>query len=305
VDYELSRRVFRALGLPDLREDEVEFAAEDVEVVKALGFIISQGYSEEDILSVARTYGYGMSRIAQAEVRLFRKKFIDPVLADSGSMEEVADQLEPVVPQLLDLLDKLLDDIHRRHLAVALQEVTAGEVVQGTESRAVGFVDLVDFSRVSQELDPEDLGQFISAFEVIALEACVDHSAHLVKMIGDAAMFTASDPGCALRAAIAIVEQVATRSDIPPARAGVDYGQIVALGGDFFGAPVNVAARLTSFANPGTVVASEALIDTLAQPAHVSHIGKTRLKGVGSIRAFKVKAYPATEAVRETNTAEA
>jgi adenylate cyclase len=68
------------------------------------------------------------------------------------------------------------------------------------------------------------------------------------------------------------------------------------MGGDFFGSPVNVAARLTGFARPGTVVVSEAAHDAAGVPLETSHIGKVRLHNVGSVRAFKVKAILPREA---------
>ncbi len=125
----------------------------------------------------------------------------------------------------------------------------------------------------------------------MAIETCVAGGAHVVKMIGDAVMLVAPDAATALRVALAVVAAVEEDEGLPAARAGLDYGEVVPMSGDFFGRPVNVAARLTSFARPGTVVVSEALKEA-AGPLDASHIGRIRLHNVGSVRAFKVNSRP-------------
>lgn len=289
-DHEFAKRVWLTLGLPDVPDDEVEFDESDVDVLRGLKLILDQGYPRDDILEVARAFGHTLSRVAQAEIRVFNKVFITPLRDQVADDEELAGRLESVVPALLELMGKLLDHVHRRHLAIALQAVTALDNPGATEKLAAGFVDLVDFSRVTQELEGEDLGDLVSRFESLAIETCVAGGAHVVKMIGDAAMFVASDAATALRVALAVVGAVEEDDELPAARAGLDYGDAVPMGGDFFGRPVNVAARLTSFARPGTVVASEAAKEAAGVPLQASHIGKVRLHNVGSVRAFKIGA---------------
>ena len=295
VPYELAKRVWLTLGLPDVPVEDVEFGPGDVEALGALKLILEAGYPEADVLEVARAYGNALSRIAQAEVRLFNKAFIGPLRERADDPETLAKELEAIVPALLEMLGRFLDHVHRRHLAIALQEVTALDTAGGTETAAAGFVDLVDFSLVTQELEGEDLGHLVTRFESIALETCVASGGRVVKMIGDAVMFVAPDPATALRAAIAVVEAVERDEGLPAARSGLDYGDVVPLGGDFFGRPVNVAARLTSFARPGTVVASETLVEAAGAGVQTSHIGRVRLHNVGSVRAFKVNALGAAD----------
>ncbi|MDQ4026278.1 MAG: adenylate/guanylate cyclase domain-containing protein [Actinomycetota bacterium] len=288
VPHPFTKRVWLALGLPDVPDDDVAFDEGDVAVLRALKMILNQGYPEDDIVEVARTYGHAMSRVAQAEVRAFNKAFVVPLREKAPDDEALTERLDEIIPVLLELLAKQLDLVHRRHLAIALQQVTATESTGPTEDVAAGFVDLVDFSRVTQELEGEDLGHLVTRFESLALERCVALGTHVVKMIGDAVMFVSPDAAAALRAATAIVEAVEADEELPAARAGLDFGAAVPVGGDFYGRPVNVAARLTSFARPGTVVASEALLAEVSEEVATSHIGRIRLHNVGHVRAFKV-----------------
>lgn len=289
LDLEFGRRVMRALGLPHIGDDEVEFDDRDLEVTKTLRFLLDQGYGRNDILTVARTYGYALSRVAFAEVRLFSQTFIDPLVEDGIDADELDQRLEDAVPQLLELLDTQIQTLHRRHLAVALQQVSASKREGRSELLAGGFADLVGFSRLSNDIEGDDLEDLIAQFETLVVERCVDAGAQVVKVLGDAVMFVASSPDAALAAATAVVNGAAANPDLPEARAGLDFGEVRALGGDYFGRPINVAARLTGFARPGTVVVSEELLGSLEREVDAGHLGRTRLKGVGTVRAFKVR----------------
>ena len=50
-------------------------------------------------------------------------------------------------------------------------------------------------------------------------------------------------------------------------RAGLGYGSVLAIGGDYFGNPVNLAARLVGAAAPGQILASADVRDELADLA--------------------------------------
>ena len=289
LDLAFGRRVMRALGLPHVADDEVEFDERDLEVAKMLRFLLDQGYGESDIVTIARTYGYALSRVAFAEVRLFSQTFVDPLVEQGLTADELDQRLDDVIPQMLDLLDVQLQTIHRRHLAVALQQLSASKRTGRGEVLAAGFADLVGFSRLSNDIEGDDLEDLIAQFETLVVERCVDAGAQVVKVLGDAVMFVASSADAAVAAASAVVHGASANPDLPEARAGLDFGEVRALGGDYFGRPINVAARLTGFARPGTVVVSDELLNALRGEVGSTHIGRTRLKGVGTVRAHKVK----------------
>ena len=289
LDLAFGRRVMRALGLPHVADNEVEFDERDLEVTKMLRFLLDQGYRENDIVTIARTYGYALSRVAFAEVRLFSQTFVDPLVEQGLTADELDQRLDEVIPQMLDLLDVQLQTIHRRHLAVALQQLSASKRTGRGEVLAAGFADLVGFSRLSNDIEGDDLEDLIAQFETLVVERCVDANAQVVKVLGDAVMFVAPSADAAVAAASAVVDGAAANPDLPEARAGLDFGEVRALGGDYFGRPINVAARLTGFARAGTVVVSDELLNALQGEVESTHIGRTRLKGVGTVRAHKVK----------------
>lgn len=290
LDLEFALRLRRALGLPEPAEDEAAYAEDDLEVLAGLKEIVDLGFEPDDILVVARAMGQGISRIADAELRLFRRNVIEPLEEGAATESEMSERVEKLVPFLLDLTGRQLDLVHRRHLEIALHHVMAAEASSdNTENLSVAFVDLVDFSRISDDLGPEDLGELVNAFEDIARRKSSERGARVTKMVGDAAMLVSPDPDALLQVVKEIVGEVGADADLPAARAGVDHGAVVPLAGDYYGRPVNVAARITAFAFPGTVVASEAALEAAQGEYRTSKIGTEKLKGVGRVRLFKLK----------------
>jgi adenylate cyclase len=289
MDYETARRLHRAMGLPEFDDEDVEFDDRDVEVLLVLKRMNEWGVPLEDLIDVARVYAQAFSRIADAETHVFRKRFVEPQVEKGRTIDEIQDDLAPVVEQLLELLGSTMDWAHRRHLAMALQQLTADSSEAGTEALTVGFADLVDFSRIADHLTGAGLSELIERFEQLAVKACADHGVRMVKMIGDATMFVSPDTDRAVAAAVAIVDRVAADEVLDEARAGLDKGEVVPIGGDYFGRPINVSARITAFARPGTTVISEAVLDDLSEDPNVARIGTHKLKGVGRVTLYKVR----------------
>lgn len=289
TDYEVARRFWRALGLPDLRPDEVGFEERDVKALETVERLEQRGLPVEDLVNVARTYGKALSMIADTEARMFARNIVEPRLAQGGQTSDIEDEVRPLVEWLLGISAGLLDYAHRRHLVVAVEALTAGVTLDATEGLAVAFVDLVDFSRMSDSLGGHELGHLIQRFEDAAIAATAGSDVHLVKMIGDAVMITSPDASALTDVVLGLVENVEQDPDLPQARAGLDFGGLVPLAGDYFGRPANVAARLTAFARPGTVVASNEVISRVdLSDIETTSIGTRSFKGVGKISTSKV-----------------
>ncbi|MDQ3878207.1 MAG: adenylate/guanylate cyclase domain-containing protein [Actinomycetota bacterium] len=295
VDLEIARRIWRALGFPDVDDNVKAFGTDDVSALHVTKQILDSGWPVEEILSISRVYGQSISRIADAETRGFTTVFLQPQTGDGATIEDLAVRLAPGIFRMLDLSATLLDYLHRKHLSVAIEGVVSSSG-GATEVMSAGFVDIVGFSQLSEELHGGDLGDDLSLFDDIAISACAEAGARLVKLVGDAAMFVSSDPAAAIEAALEILEQVEECDKLPVARAGVDHGEVVPKDGDYFGRPVNVAARMTAFARPGSLVTSRAALDAAGDTRlAVSRVGTRKLKGVGPVELFRVRR-AATEA---------
>ena len=63
----------------------------------------------------------------------------------------------------------------------------------------------------------------------------------------------------------------------------------MARGGDFYGAPVNLASRITGVARPGSVLADEHAKEALGDVFRYSFAGERRLKGIGGVKLYRVR----------------
>jgi len=288
VDPRVARRIFRAIGMAERRADEAFLDEQDVAGLRAFHDLLELGTPMEEMIALSRAYGYAMSRIADAEAGVFRTYFVQPMVEGGLSQTELEERLERVGEMTLRLTDVLLHNTRRVHLAAALREVTAEAARGGAQRLAVAFVDLVDFSVASAELDRAALSAMISTFEDIAISACVDAGAHLVKVLGDGAMAVSAQPPRAFQAAEIMVRVAADEEGFPDARAGLDFGDVVSLGGDYFGTPVNRASRITAATAAGTIAMSAEFKAALGDGVATRELGRRALKGVGEVTLFAV-----------------
>ena len=85
----------------------------------------------------------------------------------------------------------------------------------------------------------------------------------VVKFIGDEVMWVTPTPERLAKVAIDLVEHPGAREAGLQVRAGLGYGSVLAIGGDYFGNPVNLAARLVGAAAPGQILVSTDVRDEL------------------------------------------
>ena len=146
-----------------------------------------------------------------------------------------------------------------RDAAVGQAELHSGHL-PGAQPVTVGFVDIVGFTRLGEEIPPEDLGELVRDFER-SVERATIAPVRLVKTIGDAAMLVSPTPKPVVDAVLGLVEQSRGRRGPADAARRVASGEALQRVGDWYGRPVNLAARLTSFARRGWVVASKDVHD--------------------------------------------
>jgi adenylate cyclase len=173
-----------------------------------------------------------------------------------------------------------------REAVISQAELQSGQLT-GALPVTVGFVDIVGFTRLGEDVAPEDLGTVVRSFERAVADA-VDAPVRLVKTIGDAAMLVAPEPGPVVDTVIGLVDR--SRDDGPLLRGGIASGEGLPRAGDWYGRPVNLAARLTGFARRGTVVTSKEVREAAGDGYDWSAAGSRRFKGVkGTVDVFRVR----------------
>jgi class 3 adenylate cyclase len=102
-----------------------------------------------------------------------------------------------------------------------------------------------------------------------------EHGGRVVKFIGDAVMFVTPRADAAVDVARRLVA-----NDAHPVRAGLSYGLMLAQDGDYFGPPVNLAARLAAVAEPGQVLVSHDVAERLTDTYETTKLPPQTLRGI-------------------------
>jgi adenylate cyclase len=116
------------------------------------------------------------------------------------------------------------------------------------------FADLAGFTALTEAHGDEEAVKLVEEFsEAVEAELPAVRGEH-VKTIGDALMLRIPDPGAAVLVGLRIAHDLITEHGAPAVRVGLHHGPAVARKGDYFGASVNLAARVAALASGGEVL---------------------------------------------------
>ncbi len=188
----------------------------------------------------------------------------------------------------------------------------------------VAFVDMTDFTALTQRLEPEDLTMLLNEFFATLSALAARYQGNVHKFLGDGALISFGESRREQRRddALACVEMLgqlawlvgrlnaAARkrgvSSVLAVRAGVASGYCTV--GDFgtddrieytmIGAPVNLASRLEGLAAPGEIWASQATCDLVGAESFDA-LGDFEVKGFDApVHAFRLSVTRSVDAGR-------
>lgn len=203
--------------------------------------------------------------------------------------------------------------VHYLNTGPGAGTASSGHAVMGQNRRIEGtvmFVDICDFTLLSETLDPDEIAKLLNTyFDEIAQEVLA-HSGVIDKFIGDAAMVVFEGEQHHVRAvetAFGIVGRIANWVGKPLAGAhayphisiGINSGEMVS--GNFgsaslkrldytvIGDTVNTASRLESVAKAGQILVSPKVKDALKASYLAEEVGEMMLKNKSHpIRVFRI-----------------
>lgn len=298
IDVEEGLRFRQALGLSRPAPDERVLTDADVAALRRLREFRAAGLPEEGLFEVARVLGEALSRVAATVRLLVREAFLAPGIGERELSARYAAVAEGLSPQLFAVMQQIFDMHLRDQLrndAIGRAEISHGRMPGATDV-TVAFADLVGFTKLGEQVPAEELGA-VAARLVELTTAAARPPVRLIKTIGDAAMLVSPEPQPLLDAALELVAAAeAEGEDFPRLRAGLASGVALHRAGDWYGAPVNLASRITDVARPGSVVVDEATHEAANAGGRWrwSPLSPRRLKGVdGTVRLFRAR--PAEE----------
>jgi adenylate cyclase len=282
VEEEFLIAVRRAIGLPIPEPDEAVYTDAEIESARMILVAREAGISDEDQLDLMRVLGRGLSQAAESLRAMPLKLVLEPGMSELELARSYAAAAAGLYPLVNPLVSNLLA-LHLRHATqstvVSAFERTGGQL-PGSREVAVCFADLVGFTRLGEEIPPEELGRLAARLEALAADAA-EPPVKLVKTIGDAAMLASPDPEPLLGAALTLIEEAdAEGEDFPQLRAGAAIGMALPRAGDWYGRPVNLASRITSIARPGSLLAERELRERAPEEYRYSFAGERRLRGI-------------------------
>jgi adenylate cyclase len=251
-----AERMWHALGFATVPDDEIAFTDDDVEALRLVAALEDDDFIDPEMeSSLARKLGQTQSRLASWQSAMF--------LEFLGGSKLSADEALEVAGMLLPAMERLQTYVWRRHLAAAAGRAMAGSDEMARGVRAVGFADIVSFTRLTRRLSEAELGQLIERFEGMAADVVALNGGRVIKSIGDEVLFVTDTAAQGAAVALALQDAVTAAEDLPELRIGLSYGTILIRLGDVYGEVVNLAARLTSECKPGRVLADRELAAAL------------------------------------------
>ena len=152
------------------------------------------------------------------------------------------------------------------------------------ESAAFLFADIAGYTALTEAHGDSDAAELAVTFCRELSGIAADRGGEVVKTIGDAVMLRHTDPTQGVELGLWAAHDVMAGHGFPEVRVGVHYGPAVSRNGDWFGATVNLAARVAAIAAGGEVLVTGAVRDHIAEltSARVEPRGEHAIRNVSA-----------------------
>jgi adenylate cyclase len=272
----------KALGLPMGATGERCHTEADLELARLLAVGLSAGVPVQAIAELNRVIARGVVAMAASS----RTAVIEAALDSGTSEREAAHMWAGAAEHLIPNTTKVISLAFEAHLRRLVREVYIGaaEIVAGRTPGAqailVAFADLVGFTSLSQSIAAEELGKVARHLEETAFSV-LRPGVSIVKTIGDAVMLVSTETMPMLDTLLDLVDATASPNrELPEVRAGVAAGPALERAGDWYGATVNLASRITGVGDPSSVIATDAVRLAAPRGYRWDQIGEPPLKGI-------------------------
>jgi len=286
VSLDRARKLWMAMGFAEVDDSDLVFTDGDVEALRVWDGLVRTGLvAEADEASVARALSQPLSRLADWQAQ--------EVLARSRELDTTSpDQLAALAGGLLPVIEHLQSYVWRRHLAAAAgRTLSAASHELSAQRCVVGFADIVGYTTTTRHAGTDELSALLEAFEKDATETIAAHHGRVVKTVGDEVLFVADEAADAAEIALHLADPARAAGGLPTLRVGLAMGQVLSRFGDVYGSVVNLAARLTGLARPGTVLVDKELADALR--AHDDYTLRARrpaaVRGYHHLRSWSLR----------------
>lgn len=144
------------------------------------------------------------------------------------------------------------------------------------------FADLAGFTALTEAHGDEEAAELAGEFCDCVRGLLPEHGGQEIKTIGDAMMIRSEEAAPAVMLGLRIVDDIGDRPQFPIVRVGMHTGPAIERSGDWFGAAVNLAARVSSLAGGDEVLLTDATREAAEQldGVELRRHGEQRFKNV-------------------------
>lgn len=302
VPIELLTVIREAIGMAEPSPDDL-VREDEMGIVPFVEFQVAQGFRPTAIERLLRVYGDSVRRITDQEAAWWASEVIRPSMAAGRGLEGAADPelSERIAPLAEEALVALYHAQQARawtaNIIDAFETTMANAGIHSRLERlpAICFLDIVGFTRLTQELGDDAAADLAGTVALLVGRNSVQHGGKPIKWLGDGVMFHFRDPGKGVRAALGMVDELAD-AGLPPAHVGLHAGPILYQEGDYFGQTVNLTSRIAEYARPGEVLVTQVVADASREAGiRFDEVGPAELKGVsGPVQLLRAHATAAS-----------
>ncbi|MCX6397699.1 MAG: adenylate/guanylate cyclase domain-containing protein [Propionibacteriales bacterium] len=262
IPMDLARARWRSLGFTSVGDDEVAFTEADLNALRLTQRMHDLGMIDpDDEAALIRTLGRSFARLAEWQITMLARTVGTNPDLDITGLAAVMNEVTPVIEEVQNY-------IWRRHTLSAASRLllapSADDDADGDGAyTAIGFADIVGYTRQTRSLSQGDLASLVEHFEDQAQAIITGHHGRIIKTIGDEILFAVDSAADAAAIALDLVEEHLIDEDFPQLRVGVAWGSVLQRLGDVFGPTVNIASRLTSIARPGRALIDKELAEAI------------------------------------------
>lgn len=284
VPADVAREVWSAMGFAEIPYGEKAFTQADVQALRTSVELLELGLVDLPTqLVMARIMGQGLSRLAEAQVDVLRQRTAD------RTPEEALAALSSSADEILGKLDFLIVFMWRRQFAAAVRRSIAALGQDGMPVLAVGFLDLVGFTRSSREWDARTLERTLEHFERDVSLRVAAVNGRVIKTLGDGVLYTCDRTVDAVAVALDTLAEHEASDALPPVRAGVATGPVLYRLGDVYGETVNLASRLSGEARPNSLLVDKHVAAQLAEGFEVRELHRRAVRGYRHLTPYLVR----------------
>ena len=176
-----------------------------------------------------------------------------------------------------------------------------GKTKTGAERRltAILAADVAGYSRLVENDEEGTLTQWKAHWHALIEPKIKEFHGRIVRVIGDGVLVEFASVVDAVRAAVEVQRGMAARNAEVPHdkqiefRIGINFGELIIDGRDFWGDAVNIAARLEALADPGGICVSGRVQEDVKGKLDIvfEDAGEQQLKNIArSVRVYRIRA---------------